>query len=157
MSDKGKCCHREPGAPEAADRRKARQIIKGLGPKEAAWEVIQKKSRELYKEGLLFFFFFFGMRLLKNKRILLLFMQIKKEEKVFPYEETLFERSRVIQNDTKWMKISISIYPSIIHPRHHSLPPATTLRCRLCAWHSCRLYRIQTRRVPCLRVLLMYN
>lgn len=34
------------------------------------------------------FFFFFHMKLGKNERVILLFMQIKKEDKVFHYEET---------------------------------------------------------------------
>lgn len=65
---------------KCTDIRKAREMIKGLGPKEVRWEIIPPKVDSFTKKAL-----FSHMRLEENKRMVLLF---KQEEKVLHCEET---------------------------------------------------------------------
>ena len=66
---------------KCTDIRKAREMIKGLSPKEVRWEIIPHQKWTALQRRL----FFFHMRLKKNKRMVLLF---KQEEKVLHCEET---------------------------------------------------------------------
>ena len=62
---------------------KRERQLRGQVPKKEDGKESRRKEGSFTKKAL-----FFQVRLEKNKRIILLFMQIKKEEKVFHYEET---------------------------------------------------------------------
>ena len=66
---------------KCTDIRKAREMIKGLSPKEVRWEIIPPPKVDSFTKKA----FFFHMRLKKNKRMVLL---SKQEEKVLHCEET---------------------------------------------------------------------
>lgn len=58
---------------------------RGWAPEKQDGKESRKKVHSFTKKA---FLFFFHMKLGKNERVILLFMQIKKEDKVFHYEET---------------------------------------------------------------------